>query len=177
MMWVRLDCNAPHHPKLLAQGLEAAWLWVASIAYANRQTTNGDIPRHALRALFPWDGCTRATLHRLAASLVAAGLWEENSADSWQIHDYAVYQAEAMSDRVEAKREWDRKRQVVNRAAKKANPNSRVINDLHHLSQRDMGGRVHHSSADAVHPTVHPLSTPVTAVSHGTDPIRSRKAP
>jgi hypothetical protein len=134
----------------------------------------GYSPTKALRAFFPTDERTPARLRGLADRLVEAGLWEETGADSWQIHDYAVYQAEAMSERVERKREWDRNRQAVNRSAKNGKPNSRVINDLRHLSQRDIGGQLVDSRVDSVRGRMVDVSTPVTVVSRGTDPIRSR---
>ena len=89
MTWVRLDDGAPLHPKLLAVGPEAAWLWVAGLAYANRHVTNGVIPPQALPALYPSDQWPRARLAKLAAALVEAGLWTAREGGGWEVHDYA----------------------------------------------------------------------------------------
>lgn len=172
-MWVKLCERIGSHPKLLAVGAEAAWLWVTSIAYANSHVTNGLLPKKALRAFFPTDDWTPTKLRGLADRLVEAGLWEETGTDSWQIHDYPVYQAEAMSDRVERKREWERDRKAIQRAGKKGNPNARVIADLNHLSHRDTPGTTPGLSQGLVPPNVPRLSHPVPVVSRGTDPIRS----
>lgn len=168
-MWVKLCEKIGTHPKLLAVGAEAAWLWVTSIAYANVHATNGLLPKRALRAFFPTDDWTAAKVRGLAERLVAVGLWEENSEDSWQIHDYSVYQAVAMRDRIEAKRESDRVRQADYRAAKAAKSNSRVIKDLGDLSQSDGVRHQRDSHSD----TSHDLSRRGHGVSQCSDPIRS----
>jgi hypothetical protein len=172
-MWVKLCERIGSHPKLLCVGAEAAWLWVTSIAYANAHVTDGVLPKKALRAFFPTDDWTPTKLRGLADRLVEAGLWEETGGDSWQIHDYAVYQAEAMTERVERKREWERDRKAVQRAGKKGDPNARVIADLNHLSHRDTTGTTPGLSQGLVPPNVPRLSHPVPVVSRGTDPIRS----
>jgi hypothetical protein len=172
-MWVKLCERIGSHPKLLCVGAEAAWLWVTSIAYANAHVTNGVLPKKALRAFFPTDDWTPTKLRGLADRLVEAGLWEETGGDSWQIHDYAVYQAEAMSERVERKREWERDRKAIQRAGKRGNPNARVIADLNHLSHRDTTGTTPGLSQGLVPPNVPRLSRHVPVVSRGTDPIRS----
>jgi hypothetical protein len=110
MTWVKIDDSAPCHPKLLRAGPEAAWLWLAGLAYANRQTTDGVIPADALPALYPVEGWTRPKLLRLAEKLVDVGLWHPADAGAWAIHDYAHYQREAMRDEVERRREVEREK-------------------------------------------------------------------
>ena len=78
-MWVRLDCTCTTHRKLMRAGAEAAWMWVCGLAYANRHTTDGDIPRDALTALYPTDEWTPAKRRKLADKLVAVGLWVGNA--------------------------------------------------------------------------------------------------
>lgn len=119
MTWVRIDDGAPHHEKLLRAGPEAAWLWVAALAHANRQTTDGVITVAGLAAVYPWRPWTRRRLEVLAATLVDVGLWELRDEGGWRIHDYGEYQAQAMRDAVRErrsaeaarKREW-RGRQI-----------------------------------------------------------------
>jgi hypothetical protein len=144
--WVRLDDSAPLHPKLLAAGPEAAWLWVAGLAYANRHTTNGVIPPQALTALYPSDQWPRARLAKLATTLVTAGLWTVREAGGWEVHDYAQYQAEAMRDAVAQRRAWERDRKARQRAAQKsretAAPTPADSKELPPMSHRDRGGTV-----------------------------------
>lgn len=146
MTWVRLDDGAPLHPKLLAVGPEAAWLWVAGLAYANRHTTNGTIPPQALPALYPSDQWPRARLAKLATALVEAGLWTAREGGGWEVHDYAQYQAEAMRDAVEERRAWERERKAKQRAAQKprepAAPTPSDSKGLPPMSHRDRGGTV-----------------------------------
>lgn len=146
MTWVRLDDGAPLHPKLLAVGPEAAWLWVAGLAYANRHVTNGAIPPQALPALYPSDHWPRARLAKLAAALVAEGLWTAREGGGWEIHDYAQYQAEAMRDAVDERRAWERERKAKQRATQKhrehAVPVPSDSKGLPTVSPRDKGGTV-----------------------------------
>ena len=133
MTWVRLDDATPLHPKLLRAGAEAAWLWVAGLAYANRHVTDGAIPVEALPALYPGDEWPRAKLLKLAAKLVEVRLWVASEGGGWRIHDYGEYQAEAMRDAVSERREWEKTRKREQRARRKQS-------DSGDLSQRDRGG-------------------------------------
>lgn len=120
MTWVRIDDAAPHHPKLLRAGPDAAWLWVAALAYANRHTTDGVVPDEALSALYPWGGWTRRVLDRLAARLVDVGLWHLREGGGWIIHDYDVYQTPALRVHVEVRREQERVKKQEQRQRKRA---------------------------------------------------------
>lgn len=107
MTWVRIDDGAPHHDKLMSVGPEAAWLWVATLAHANRQTTDGVISPAALVAAYPWRTWTRRRLLQLAEELVRVGLWEQREGGGWRIHDYAEYQGQAMREAVRARRDQE----------------------------------------------------------------------
>jgi hypothetical protein len=83
MAYVKLDDQIAHHPKVLRAGAEAAWLWAVSIAYCNRQLTDGHVPAAALSTM----GSFRTPPRKLAAALVAVGLFEIDG-DGYQVHDY-----------------------------------------------------------------------------------------
>lgn len=72
-----------HHPKVVAAGAEAAWLWVSAIDYARAHLTNGYIPADIL----PMLGRFRTRVHRLADQLVAAGLFTQVDG-GYTIHDF-----------------------------------------------------------------------------------------
>jgi len=86
MPWIRLDDQFPDHPKVIAAGPLAAWLYVCGIGYCNRLLTDGFIPSGQVRKLADLDGAGE-----LAARLVAAGLWDE-AEGGYRIHDYLEYQ-------------------------------------------------------------------------------------
>lgn len=92
MSWIRIDDHAPEHPKMLAAGPTACWLWVWGLAYANRQLTDGFIPCDAIYL----SGVRNPG--RFADTLMDVGLWdrvmptETSDRDGWNIHDYHEYQ-------------------------------------------------------------------------------------
>ncbi len=89
MSWVRIDDSATEHPKLLAVGAQAAWLWVCALAYCNRQKRrDGLIPLAKIKLLYPGLGVKHAE------RLVSAGLLERLP-DAYRIHDYHDYQPDA----------------------------------------------------------------------------------
>lgn len=85
-MWAKFDEKTPHHPKIMRAGTRAAWMWFASICYANEHKTNGFIPAGGIRWL-----TDERNPADLAEKLVIAGLWEPTDG-GWFVHDYAVYQ-------------------------------------------------------------------------------------
>jgi hypothetical protein len=95
-MWVKLDDHFPEHPKVIAAGPLAAWLYVAGLCYANRLLTDGFIPREVVPRLVAQAGTKYETPEYLATRLCAVGLWtEETTAAGFQgyrIHDYTTYQ-------------------------------------------------------------------------------------
>jgi hypothetical protein len=86
MAYVKLDDQIAHHPKVLRAGAEAAWLWAVSIAYCNRQLTDGHVPAAALSTM----GTFRTPPRKLAAALVSVGLFEVDG-DGYQVHDYLTH--------------------------------------------------------------------------------------
>lgn len=87
MSWVKLDDGFPDHPKILAAGALAGFLWTCGLAYCNRQKVKtGFIPETKVPVLFPLPQPMK-----LAAKLVAVGLWERAD-DGFQVHDYHDFQ-------------------------------------------------------------------------------------
>lgn len=105
MAWVYLDDQFPDHPKVVAAGDAAAWMFVCGLAYCRRYNTEGRIPKAQVPKL---------TGHRspmkLAAALATApvgyttGLWEDRG-DHYVIHDY---------------HEWNKPQRSRSEAARKA---------------------------------------------------------
>ena len=129
MVWVRLDDHFDENPKIAAVGPLGIALWVTSLAYCNRNLTDGFIPTSiAIRMLslefeHPGDGGTCTVLvggepsdddpqtgsipdrYYIPNILVYAGLWERVE-NGYQIHDYAQFQpskADVEADRASAR--------------------------------------------------------------------------
>lgn len=118
MSWVRIDDQAPLHPKLLAAGPEAVCLWLAGLCYANAHTTDGYVPKHVLGALYPSDRWDRRRATKASADLVAVGLWHDEPS-RWRIHGYSDYQEEALRENVDERREYEKLRKRKQRQDKK----------------------------------------------------------
>ena len=110
MTWVRLDDAAPLHPKVLRLSDSAFRFWVNCIAFANRGVTNGLVDKGLVPSLNHHGKWSQKTLKSVISELVSAGLLLDRGGH-FEIHDYAHFQAEAMKERVERKREFDRIRQ------------------------------------------------------------------
>lgn len=113
MAWVKVDDHFDEHPKLAAVGPVGWGVWLAGLAYCNRNLTDGFIPRAVADAIGGrWrvyvptgDGRDQVwEINRssgmqghdmetewVAALLVANGLWEETDG-GYRVHDYADYQ-------------------------------------------------------------------------------------
>lgn len=85
MPWIRVDDKAPRHPKFVAAGPVASWLWLCGLAYASEHGTDGFIPADALGVL----GVKRA--HRYVPILSRLGIWKPTE-NGWLIHDFHDYQ-------------------------------------------------------------------------------------
>ena len=85
--WVRLDTQFPSNPKMLeltAQGRwRAAFVYVASLAYAGQHGTDGYLPE----ACLPFIHATK----RDAVDLVKAGLWHTDMG-GWSINGWSEFQ-------------------------------------------------------------------------------------
>ena len=93
MAYIKLDDRFPDHPKVVAAGPEAAYLFVAGICYCNRYLTDGFIPSEVVPRLVPYDG---AKVKQLVSNLLAACLWVASTLskqNGFMVHDYADYQS------------------------------------------------------------------------------------
>lgn len=88
MTWVRIDDHFDEHPKIAALSDAAVAVFVAGLAYCNRNLTDGFIPSAiGLGKLRFCDGNPIPVLRELEAS----GMFEECEG-GWHIHDYLDYQ-------------------------------------------------------------------------------------
>lgn len=106
MAWVYLDDQFPDHPKVVAAGDEAAWLFVCGLAYCKRYNTEGAIPKGQVPKL---------TGHRspakLAQRLVNVCLWvdEDDRYRVWDYHDWNKPQvSRSEAARKAARARWDK---------------------------------------------------------------------
>lgn len=123
MTWVRLDDEAMHHPKLLKAGPEAVCLWLAGLCHCNRYFTDGRIDKAFVVGLYaPVSRRSR----RLSSCLVQMGLWIDRG-DHFEVHDYAVYQEEALKEfAAERARDREVKRQAARDRQRKSRANRQV---------------------------------------------------
>lgn len=104
MPWVKIDDNFASHPKVIAAGPAAGWLYVCGLTYAARYLTDGFIPERQVRMLADVDNPDT-----IAARLVEVGLWERVGG-GYMIHDYLKYNPS--SEQVRRDREEAAKRQA-----------------------------------------------------------------
>jgi hypothetical protein len=106
MTWANVDDLFPEHPKVLAAGGDAAWLYICGLCFTNRNLTEGRIPKAVVPRL-----SDRKAPARLAQRLVEVGLWHEDR-DAYVIHDWEKYNegAEAVKARKEQARNAARTR-------------------------------------------------------------------
>lgn len=114
MSWVRVSDDFYDHPKFATLSPAAVGLWVATLAYANRNLTDGVLPARAPFAVLGFADATTASA--VVEELLAAGLWHEpdHNCDacaepgvrSFVIHDYMDFQpsrAKIENERVDAR--------------------------------------------------------------------------
>jgi hypothetical protein len=87
--WIKLDDAMPEHPKITVLTAQAFRAYVSSIAYANRNLTDGFVPARVAFGLC--DDADRAEPLQVEQELVDAALWEPK-ADGYVVHDYLAYQ-------------------------------------------------------------------------------------
>lgn len=109
MTWVRLDEAMPEHPKVAALGDSAFALWITSIAYANRNLTDGFVPSAVgIGQLRYCDGNPIPAIRELED----AGIWHKVDG-GWEIHDFLDYQpskANVLAEREAARERMARRR-------------------------------------------------------------------
>ena len=113
MPWVKVDDHCDEHPKMARVGPLGWAMWLAGLAYCNRNLTDGFIPYTTARRLVSWDflmprnGSDIESIWTVGINsgmhgedvdsplvigmLVDAGLWEEVPG-GYRVHDYMEYQ-------------------------------------------------------------------------------------
>lgn len=137
MPWVRVDDHFDEHPKFAQAGPLGTALWLAGLAYCNRNLTDGFIPWAVAHRLVSWEflgdeyhkdrGYVKYTIaittgmqgddvtsEFVIEQLVSAGLWEVVER-GFMVHDYADYQP--TKDQVLAERSRNADRQARHRAS------------------------------------------------------------
>lgn len=119
MAWVRIDDHIDEHPKLAAAGPLGLALFVAGLAYSNRNLTDGFIPQAVAHRLLLWEdpnGRISVTngvqvndvdSELVAETLVDVGLWKRVKG-GYRVHDYHEFQP--TKERVMAEREAAKQR-------------------------------------------------------------------
>lgn len=111
MAWVRIDDHFDEHPKLAKVGPLGWGVWAASLAYCNRNLTDGILPRSVAKTLAHFEVVDEAgviwTLARTSGYdgrdidtdwvielLLTVGLWEWDP-EGYIVHDYLDFQPSA----------------------------------------------------------------------------------
>ncbi|MCU4184006.1 hypothetical protein K6U06_06515 [Acidiferrimicrobium sp. IK] len=81
-MGIYLDDRFTEHPKFVAAGSEAMGLWVAALAYVNRNKADGLIHKNQIPRLTDFKRPMK-----IAERLVDVGLWYDRG-DHYEFHDY-----------------------------------------------------------------------------------------
>mgnify|MGYP001005845871 CR=1 FL=1 len=145
MPWVKLDDQFPNHPKVLAAGGDAAWLYVAGLCYCQSLLTDGYIPAGMVPRL-----TDRKVPMVLAEKLVTVRLWEK-AEGGYRIHDY--HDLNDTSDKVKAKRKATKER--VERWREKRGSNG-VTEPISNGVTSAIGNGVS-NAAPHPHPHPHPI--------------------
>jgi hypothetical protein len=124
MGWIRISDDNYDHAKFAEVGPIGVAVWLAGLAYCNRNLTDGFIPRTAANRLICVDGLgiftgnfsgEDATVEDGIQELVESGLWIKVPR-GYRVHDYLDYQPSG--DEVRAKRERNAFRQAQFRRRK-----------------------------------------------------------
>ena len=117
MPWVRLDDQFPDHPKVVAAGADAAWLYVMALCYCNRMLTDGFVPADQVPRMAPV---------KFAKRLVEVGLWT-SAPGGYTVHDYHDFQPtreEVLAERAQNAERQERFRQRRAEARRNARNNA-----------------------------------------------------
>lgn len=106
-LWFRMDNAFTENEKFLNAGPAAGYLYIAALAWASRNLTDGFIPRTQPQRLVLWEGYALQTgvgeltdnWHEVNADmlidrLIEVGLWDVVES-GYQIHDYLEWQRSA----------------------------------------------------------------------------------
>ncbi|MHB6907096.1 hypothetical protein [Streptomyces sp. DB-54] len=184
MAWVRISDDFYDHAKFDAAGALGTALWVAGLAWCNRNLTDGFIPRRVALRLLDFEDAAEAVQHaerhaggnavtndsdhedlgplvaRFAVRrLVAAGLWVEADG-GYRVHDYLDYQKSA--DQIDSERKSNAARQKAFRDRKKPSKPTPAAPDTE--PRRAGGNGVTHSGVTPA-PNPNPLTSPDGEVS------------
>jgi hypothetical protein len=114
MTWVKLDDQFSQHPKIVAAGPTAGWLYVCALTYSARYLTDGFIPERQAMLLAdisdPYSEIER---------LLAVGLFERTDG-GYRIHDYLDYnppREQVLAERAAAKQRMGNVRQKFSRSS------------------------------------------------------------
>lgn len=106
MPWVRVDDGFTDHPKVMAAGPAASWLYVCGLTYSARLLTDGFIPASQVRKLADLENAGA-----LADTLVRVGLWQRCDG-GFRIHDYHDYNPTAEKVKADRAAAAERMRKV-----------------------------------------------------------------
>lgn len=94
-----VDDRFPEHPKAIAAGEEASYLFICGLAYVRRNTVT-TIPKALAHRLVTKNGA------RLARRLCEVNLWHDRG-DHYEIHDYKTRNAKQLAKSEQAKQAAD----------------------------------------------------------------------
>lgn len=149
MTWAYLDDGFPEHPKVIAAGGEAAWLYVSGLCYVQRRLTGGVI--HA--AMIPRLTDLRNP-GKLAQRLVEARLWDVH-AEGFVVHDYEQGNASALDAIAKREQRKALKSEHSRRAAEArwSNPQASSVTDTQGPSKQSSSlGHEQEGSSDRASP-------------------------
>lgn len=113
MAWVKIDDQFPDHPKVMAAGPLASWLYVCGLAYCARFLTDGFISRAQVRKMADVDNPLE-----LAEALIRAGLWHrDEERDGFCVHDYLEYNPDAEQVRASRQAVSEKRREAGSKGA------------------------------------------------------------
>lgn len=115
MTWTYLDDGFPEHPKVIAAGGDAAWLFVAGLCWSRRHQAAGEIPKAIVGRL-----TDRKNARKIAGKLVEVGLWIDKG-DHYAVHHYDDWNGSEEVER-EKRRERATKAAETRWARAKATP-------------------------------------------------------
>ena len=106
MAWVKIDDQFTDHPKVVAAGPLAGWLYVCGLTYCSRYLTDGFIPEAQIRRMADIKNPAAC-----ASRLVDAGLWIRVDG-GYHVHDYLEYQPSAEKVRADRSAAQERMKRV-----------------------------------------------------------------